>query len=77
MNLFGKIYKYKVLILFSPIWINFIFNLFFNVDFLELDLKQIFLKLLTITLLSIAFYLIGSSIKNVFNIVHFIFHILM
>jgi len=68
MNLFGKIYKYKVLILFSPIWINFIFNLFFNVDFLELDLRQIFLKLLTIILLSIAFYLIGSSIKNVFNI---------
>ena len=68
MILFGKIYKYKVLILFSPIWINFIFNLFFNVDFLELDLRQIFLKLLTIILLSIAFYLIGSSIKNVFNI---------
>jgi len=68
MNLFGKIYKYKVLILFSPIWINFIFNLFFNVDFSKLDLKQIFFKLLTIILLSIAFYLIGSSIKNVFNI---------
>lgn len=67
VNLFGKIYKYKVLILFSPIWINFIFNLFFNLDFLELDLKQISLKLLTITLLSIAFYLIGSSIKNVLN----------
>ena len=68
MYRFKKLYRYKVLILFSPIWLNFIFNVFFNVDFSEMNLSLILLKLLTISLLSVAFYLIGSSIKNVFNI---------
>ena len=68
MNLFEKLYKYKVLILFSPILLNFIFNLFSNNTVQTINLRLILLKVLTIALFSTAIYLIGSSIKSVFNI---------
>lgn len=56
--------KSNLILLFSPIGLNFLFNLFTEFNFLEINYKILFFRLLTTSILFLVLLFVGKALEN-------------